>query len=128
MYGCEIVWPWARASAASSYACERSSSGTNSSRGTRRIASSTRSSVTPRRTSCRTTQSRDSEMLRHEPLHPGDRGGRRSEADRQHRHLGVEPLERAVTAAAEMVATREIEELPARRGGDDHLSRVRIAQ
>src|ERR1700751_2846363 len=55
MYGCEIVWPSPIGSAASEYATSRSSGGTKSSRGTRPIAASTRSSAIPRRWSCRST-------------------------------------------------------------------------
>ena len=53
--GCEIVCPCPIGRAPSSYACGRSSRGTKSSRGTRAIASRTRSSVIPRRRSCRST-------------------------------------------------------------------------
>ena len=55
MYGCEIVWFSPIGSGWSPYARSRSASSTNRWRGIRRIASSTRGSVTPRRTSCSST-------------------------------------------------------------------------
>src|SRR5262245_54402298 len=60
MNGCEIVWPDPMGSAPSSYASPRMPSGTKSSRGTRAIASSTRSSEIPRCRSCRSTMARRS--------------------------------------------------------------------
>src|SRR4051794_5976403 len=49
--GCEIVWPQPIGSGMLSHASETSSGGTNASRGTLRTALSTRSSVTPARSS-----------------------------------------------------------------------------
>src|SRR5215471_9164318 len=104
MYGCEIVWPSPIGSATSSYARRRSFSGTNSSRGTRSIAPSTRSSATSRR--CRSGGTR-------EPLDPegaqdgrgdvDDRRGHVLETDRQHRDLGVAEEQRAVAAPSDVV-------------------------
>src|SRR5580765_8550991 len=67
-------------------------------------------------TRARVLRGGDLEVTHDRGLDPGDRFGRRSQADRQHRHLRVGGLERAVAAAAEMVAAREIEELPTGRG------------
>src|SRR6476619_4850554 len=130
--GCEIVCPCGSASAASAYASPRAAAGTKRSRGTLAIAWSTRSSWMPRRSSWRAihlggTANRDTEVLGDGALDAGDRRGRRPEPDRQHRHLGVGGLERAVAAAAEVVAAGEVEELPARRRGDEHLAGVRVA-
>ena len=58
----------------------------------------------------------------------GDRRRRRADADRQHRHLGVLGGESAVAAAAEWLRPGEVDELPARRGRDEHLARVRVAE
>ena len=67
-------------------------------------------------------------MLRDARLDAGDRARAAVEADGEHRHLGVGRLERAVAAAAHVVAAREVEELPAGRGRDEHLAGVRVAQ
>src|SRR6266566_4848193 len=99
MYGCEIVWPALIGSAASAYAASRRSSGTKSSRGTRAIAASTRSSSMPRRRSCHSTivirssadtdrrlhrgGHRDSEMLEQSGSDVGDPVQLRADADRE---------------------------------------------
>src|SRR5215207_7673915 len=143
MYGCEIVWPAPIGSALSSYAAARSASGTNSSRGTRPIAASTRSSPIPRARSWRSTiRARsadvrealrisgrvDAEVREHERGDAGDAVGRRVEADRQHRDERVGGRERAVAAAAEVVPPAEVDELDARRRRDEHLPRVPVRE
>ncbi len=125
----------------------RSSSGTNSSRGTRSIAASTRSSSMSRLRSCSSTISRrsaravrhgvsarvyaalDAEVVEHERRDVGDRGRRGAvEPDREHRDLGVAREQRAVAAAAGVMAAAEIGELAARRGRDEHVAGVRVRQ
>src|SRR6266700_2404301 len=121
MYGWEIDCPPAIGSAASSYACSPSSGGTNSSRGTRSIAASTRSSAISRSRSCCCTinvrssasdgtrqhplvrRGLETEMLNHGLRDVDDAAGRHLDADRQHRNLRVTAQERAVTAAAHVV-------------------------
>src|SRR5712691_3294407 len=139
MYGWEIVWPSPIGSAASSYARARSSSGTNSSRGTRAMASSTRSSRMSRARSCSSTIQRrwssvsgdagtcDSE-LREQRVLDVDRARRRCDADPEHRHLRVPGDQRSVTAAPGVMRACEVGELPALRSGDEHLAGVGIAQ
>ncbi len=46
------------------------------------------------------------EVVDDQLLDAGDRRGRRAEADREHRHLGVRRVERAVAAAAEVACRR----------------------
>src|SRR5437773_196517 len=138
MYGCEIVWPAPIGSAASSYARKRNCSGTNRSRGTRAIAWSTRSSRMSRARSCSSTIRRrlnsnsgddtcDSEP-REQSVLDVDRADRRRDTDSEHRHLRVPGEERSVTAPAGMMGTGEVGELPALRGGDEHLACVRVVQ
>ena len=55
-------------------------------------------------------------------------GGGRADAHRQHRHLGVRGVERAVASAAEMVPAGEVDELPARRSRHEHLAGVRVRE
>src|SRR3954449_204545 len=110
MYGCEIVWPAPIERALSPYADERSASGTNSSRGTRPIAASTRSSrIPPARSGRSTIRARsadvrealcirgrvDAEVREHERGDAGDAVRRRVDADGQHRHERVAGAERA---------------------------------
>src|SRR5438105_5403662 len=147
MYGCEIVWSAPIGSAASSYARSRNSSGTNSSRGTRAIASSTRSSSIPRaRSWCSTMAFRleavsdntlkrlrvrgslDAKVRQHRRHHVGDARGRGIDADRKQRHHGVALDERTVAATACVVAPAEVGELPARRRGYEQLAGVRIRE
>src|SRR5918994_6992079 len=55
MYGCEIVWSWPIGNGVSLYAPARHASGTNSWRGTLRMAASTRGLVMSRATICSLT-------------------------------------------------------------------------
>src|SRR3954471_3703680 len=100
MYGCEIVWPCPLGVAASAYARRRSPAGTNDSRGTRAIASSTRSSSMSRARSCRSTICRrsggirvgghlDAEVLEHERGEIDDPPRLGLEPDGQDRHQRV---------------------------------------
>src|SRR5262249_50557216 len=134
MYGCEIVWSEPIGSAASSYACARTASGTKSSRGTRDIAASTRSSSMPRARSCSPTielRSDDSRVC-----HMGDQRGRDVgdalgsgvDADSHDRDDRVALDERAVAAAACVVSAAEIDELPPFGGRDEDLARFRIRE
>ena len=127
MYGWEIVCPAPIGRAASSYARPARPFGTKSSRGTRAIASSTRSSRTSRllswyatiwrRSSCGSGNAREpgrrirrrpnAKVLENRGRDVDDRLRLGVEADRQHRHLGVRSLERAVTAAAEVAPARK---------------------
>ena len=50
------------------------------------------------------------------------------DADGQHRHLRVAGEQRAVAAAAAVVAAGEVGELPAGRGGDEHVAGVRVRE
>src|SRR6187549_4090231 len=128
MNGWEMVWSSPIGSAASSYAYGATSTGTNSSRGTRPIAASTRSSAIPRARSWRSTiRARsadarealrirgwvDAEVREDERGDAGNAVGRRVDADRQHRYERVAGDEGAVTAAAEVVAAAEVDELDA---------------
>src|SRR3954467_2809249 len=70
-------------------------------------------------TRARVLRAGDCEVAPDQILDPGDRLGRRSEPDREHRHDGVGGLQRPVTAAAEMVAAGEVVELPAGCGRDE---------
>src|SRR5437763_13932850 len=144
MYGCEIVWPAPIGSAASAYAASRTSSGTKSSRGTRAMAASTRSSSMPRRRSCRSTirartsadtdrrlhrrRRRDAEVLEHGGSDVRDPVQLRPDADREERDDGVAGDQRAVAAAASMMAAAEVDELPSLRRRDEHLARVRVRE
>ena len=67
-------------------------------------------------------------MVERRRHHLGDRAGQRIHADRQHRHLRVAREQRAVRAPAGVVPAGEVGELPARRGRDDQLARVRIRE
>src|SRR5262249_11961234 len=127
MYGCEIVWPSPIGNATSSYARSRSSSGTNSSRGTRSIAASTRSSSTSRRWRSRgTREPLDAEVTKDGRGDVDDGRGHVLEADREHRHLRVAAQQRPVAAAARMVPSGQVGELDAGRGGDDDIPRVGV--
>src|SRR6266702_3619207 len=112
----------------------RSSSGTNSSRGTRSIAASTRSSSMPRARSWWSTIARRSddagtgEVREHSWSDIGDALDRRIDTDGEHRHDGVAFDERAVAAPARMMASADIDELPSLRGGDQQLAGVRIGE
>src|SRR5581483_10856083 len=137
MYGCEIVCPSPIGSAASSYARLSSSGGTKSSRGTRSIAASTRSSAMPRARSWRSTIARRSATIGGDAHAEEIADGRRDirdaanvgiHSDREQRHGRVAGDERAVAAAARMVAAAEIGELPAFRGRDEQLARVRVRE
>src|SRR6185312_14946936 len=77
-------------------------------------------------TRARVLRAGDCEVAHDRILDAGDRRGRGSEPDRQHRDGRVRGLQRSVTAAAEVVAPREVVELPARCGGDENLARVRV--
>src|SRR5579862_3560121 len=135
MYGWEIVWPAPIGRAASAYAPCRTSSGTKSSRGTRPIAASTRSSSIPRRRSCTSTirylasaDTRDSEVVEHGRRHVGDPERQGVDTDGEKRDEGVAGDERAVAAAADVMLPAEVGELPALRGGDEQLAGVGIRE
>src|SRR6266542_4130928 len=133
MYGCEIVWSAPIGNAASSYARTRHSGGTNRSRGTVAIASSTRPSSMPRARSCHSTIDRRSDNERTEVREHcggdvGDALDRRLDSDGEHGHDGVALDKRAVAAAAGVVAAAEIGELPARGGRDEQLAGVRVRE
>src|SRR5213592_2546536 len=148
MYGCEIVWSAPIGRAASSYARSRSFSGTKSSRGTRSIAASTRSSTTSLPRSWASTirllasavgsggtrertgvcGRRDAEMLQHGGRDLHDRLRLRIDPDRQHRDLRVAAPQRAVTPSAGVMTAGEVGELESGRGGDDHLAGVGIVE
>src|SRR5581483_8330179 len=140
MYGCEIVCPQPIGSATSSYAYARSPGGTNSSRGTRPIAASTRSSSMPRARSWRSTISRRRasgggegsrmrpEVRQDERRDADDAFGGRREPDREHRDERVAGRERAVAAAADVVPAAQVDELPPGRRRDEHVARVRVPQ
>src|SRR5918994_1179974 len=133
--------------AASSYARDRSPSGTNSSRGTRSIASRTRWSTMSRPRSWSSTmraravsvesggmsggthrgRGLDSEVAQHRGRDFDDRAGR-VETDCEHRDLRIADLEGAVTAATRVMAAAHVRELEARRGGDDQVAGVRVLQ
>src|SRR3954453_12421403 len=132
-------------SAASSYARSRSSAGTNSSRGTTLIASSTRSSSMPRARSCVSTiaarsgsmlerhdvhrrRGCDTEMREHGRRHLRDPRGRRLDADGEERAARAPLAERAVAAAARVMAAADVHELPAFGGGDEELARIRVRE
>src|SRR3954453_6995407 len=144
MYGCEIVCSLPIGRAASAYAPSRRSSGTKSSRGTRPIAASTRSSSMPRRRSCDSTiparssadtrerlhrtRHRDTEVREHGRSDVRDPVQLGLEPDGHDRHERVARDERAVAAAARVVAAAQIGELPALRGGDEKLAGVRVRE
>src|SRR5213592_2733274 len=144
MYGCEIVCPAPIGRAASSYARRRPGSGTNSSRGTRSMARRTFSSTMSRARSWRSTMLRrssgcgmggapvrqlDAEVLERERGDVDDPSRDPvPEPDGQHGNLGVAELERAVAAAAEVAAAREVGELDTGGRGDDQLARVRVRE
>ena len=136
MYGWEIVCPWPIGSAASAYARWRSPCGTKSSRGTRSIASSTRSSTMSRPRSWSSTirwrgvnGHRRTPQLLEDARRDVDRPrGRRAGADGDHRHFRVALLERAVAPAAGVVAPAEVGELDSGRGGDDQVAGVRVGE
>src|SRR5690348_16568462 len=77
-------------------------------------------------TRARVLRAGDCKVAHDRILDPGDRLGGRSEPDREHRDERVGRLERPVTAPAEVVAAREVVELPAGRGGDEDLAGVRV--
>src|SRR5690349_23697215 len=79
-------------------------------------------------TRARVLRAGDCEVADDGVLDAGDRLGRRPEPDRQHRHERIRRLERAVAAAAEVMAAREVVELPAGRSGDEHLTCVWVCQ
>src|SRR3954462_8231594 len=89
----------------------------------RRRASAVRAPRTDTR--ARVLRADDAEVAHDRLLDPGDRFGRRAEPDREHRDDRGRGLERAVAAAAEVVATGEVVELPAGCGGHEHLTGVR---
>jgi hypothetical protein len=68
MYGCEIVWSLPIGRGAVAVADATMSSGTNSWRGTDRMADSTRGSFTPRETICSATMRRRSSARRRPSL------------------------------------------------------------
>src|SRR5579884_1049498 len=129
-------------SAASAYAASRRSGGRKRSRGTRPIAASTRSSPMPRRRSWASTmrarssadtgrrlhraRGGDAEVLEHGGSDVGDPADLPPDADGHERDEGVARDEGAVTAAAGVVTAAEVDELPALRGGDEQLARVRV--
>src|SRR5829696_6810610 len=120
MYGWEIVWPDPIGSAASSYARRRRSGGTNASRGTRSIASRTLVSAMSRPRSCSST------ILRSRIS--GCAGIRRSLDPEVPGDERVAVQQRAVRAAARVVAAAEIGELDAPRRGDEHVAGVRARE
>ena len=139
MYGCETVWPCGERQRARPRRRARAArSGTKSSRGTRAIAASTRSSSMPRRRSCRSIQAAPASRGTARPATPKcsstsalipviDAGG----SPRPTVSIGTSESaggERAVAAAADVVAAGEVGELPAGRGRDEHLAGVRVAQ
>ena len=138
MYGWEIVWPSPIGSAASSYARSRNGSGTKSSRGTRSIAASTRSSAMSRQRSwlstirCRSgsggKRKRHPEPLEHGGRDAGDARRRLVDPDGEHRHLRVARGERAVAAAADVATASEVGELEPVRRRDEHVAGVRVVQ
>src|SRR5256885_9317734 len=69
---------------------------------------------------------RDTEVREYCGHHIDDARRRGVDAYREQRHDGVALRERAVTAAAGVVPTAEVGELPAGRGGDEELAGVRI--
>src|SRR5438094_7103895 len=116
----------------------------NSSRGTRSIARRTFSSTMSRARSWRSTMSRRSSgcCMRGAPVGQLDaevldrqRGdvddpprNAVPKPDGQHGDLRVAELERAVAAAAEVAAPREVGELDTGGRGDDQLTRVRVRE
>src|SRR5689334_22057484 len=120
MYGCEIVCSCPIGSAASEYARRRSPSGTNSSRGTRPIASTT----------CRRSGGigvggeLHAVVLERERRQVDDPARLGLEADGQQRDEGVARLERAVTAAAEVAAAGQISQLDPERRRDEQLAGI----
>src|SRR4051812_3121869 len=139
MYGYEIVWPCPIGSAASAYARRRSAVGTNDSRGTLAIASSTRSSSISRARSCRSTICRrsggirvrgdlDAKVLERERREVDDSPRLGLEPDGQHRDQRVPRLQRAVAAAAEMAAPGQVGQLDAERRRDEQLAGVRVRE
>src|SRR5437764_6682866 len=116
----------------------------NSSRGTRSMARRTFSSTMSRARSWRSTMSRRSSgcCMRGAPVGQLDaevldrqRGdvddpprNAVPEPDGQHGDLRVAELERAVAAAAEVAAPREVGELDTGGRGDDQLTRVRVRE
>src|SRR5262245_60161818 len=143
MYGCDIVWPAAIRSAASSYAWSRASAGRKASRGTRSMAASTRSSEMSRVRSCSATIVRrasaksgdtsgrrglDPEAARDGGSDIDDARRRRAGADGEHRHLRVAREQRAVAAAADVEAAADVGELVALGGADEHLARAGVGE
>src|SRR6266516_43435 len=150
MYGWEIVWSPPMGSAASAYAPSRRCGGTKSSRGTRPIAASTRSSSMPRRRSCHSTicalasadarasADIDERLHRfrssHAEVREHGRGNVRDptdlglEADGHDRHERVAGDERAVAPAARVVAAAEVGELPALGRRHEQLAGVRVRE
>ena len=150
MYGCEIVWPAPIGSAASSYARGRSGSGTKQLARDRahRVEHARRRAMSRARSCCVTIRWReetgsngpaasrrlrvrrraDPEVRERGRREVDDRAGSRVDADRHHRHLGVARDERAVAAAAGVVAAAEVGELAARGRGDEHLAGVRVRE
>src|SRR5690349_23416571 len=70
----------------------------------------------------------DAEMRECGRHHVGDAADGSIDADRQHRNDGVALDERAVAAAARMVAAADVGELPAGRGGDEQLTGIRVRE
>src|SRR5215204_6831194 len=141
MYGWEIVWPDPIGSAASSYARRRRLGGTNASRGTRSIASRTLVSAMSRPRSCSSTilrsrisgcagirRSLDPEVPEDERRDAGDLPRRFLGAHGEHGDERVAVQQRAVRAAARVVAAAEIGELDAPRRGDEHVAGVRARE
>src|SRR5439155_2655532 len=76
----------------------------------------------------RRTSDVDAEVVENKTFDLRDRGRRLTQADRQHRHLGIAGGDRAMAAAAGVVAAGDVDELPAGSGRHEHLACVRISQ
>src|SRR5436309_6203779 len=70
----------------------------------------------------------DAEMVEHPRRHVDNPRGWCAGSDREHRHLGVARLERAVAAATHVMATAEIRELDSGSRRDDEVAGVRVGQ
>ena len=67
-------------------------------------------------------------MIEHARRDVDDPRRRGAQPNREHRHFRVAELERAVAAAADVVAAAQVGELDTGRGRDDQVARVRVRE
>src|SRR5205823_1518224 len=68
------------------------------------------------------------EVLEHERCEIDDAARLALDADREQRHLGIAGAERAVAAAAEVMAPTEIDELEAGSRRDEEIAGIRVRE